>query len=384
MSLFRPAETRAIGRDSGVWVDPGMPSVSMASSLSIVPVYGAVRLISETIASLPIHAYRRTATGREQVALPAFIANPPDGSSTVDWVQRAMVSMLLGGAAVGIIVHRDARDFPDAVAWINPARATCETLPGTVRPVVRVDGIDRTSDVVYIPAVVMPGDPNGVNPVRAFATTFGGAREVQKARAGYAKRRQIPGSTLKNTKKTLTSTEADAVAARAETKIMAGGVFAYGADWDYSPVSLPAQDVAWLESVKADANQVATIYQVPPELIGGTSGGSLTYTTVEGQLNWILTMTTRTWITKLEAAVNRITPSGTYLKFSPDAVIRTDVGTRFSSYRTAREIGLRNIDELRELEDLPPLPDGQGQDYTPLHLGTHPAATTTTTTGGNP
>lgn len=366
MSLFRGAEMRALSADDFPWVSDGAASVmSTERALSVIPVYAAVRLISETVASLPLHAYRKTPTGREQITLPRFLAEPPDGSTTLDWVQRCMTSLLVRGNAFGqVVVWRGG--YPDGVVWLDPSRAHARVPQGEVLPRYWVDGhsIDR-AQVVHVPAVVVPGSAEGVNPVRAFATTYDGAREVQEARRLFAKRRQVPGSTLRNTKRTLDPKVADAVAARAEEKIRNGAVFAHGADWEFKVLELPQQDVAFLASIKADANQVASIYTVPPEMIGGTSGGSLTYSTVEGQLNWILTMTTRVWITKLEAAFSRLLPDAEYVRFAPDAVVRTDTKTRFEVHKMARDMGLRSIDEIRELEDLSPLPDGQGQSFTP-------------------
>ena len=366
MSLFRPA-ARALTTEQYGWLNGDETTASMSAkrALSVVPVYAAVRLISETIASLPIHAYRRTPNGRQPVDVPRFVADPVDGSTTVEWVQRCMTSLLLQGAACGHVIGLDRIGQPDGIVWVDPARVARVVERGRARPTTFLDG-RRMEDweIVYIPAVVIPGSPYGVNPVRAFATTFDSAREVQEARRAVAKARQIPGSILKNVNKRLNDTESEVIAARAEAKIRNGKTFVHGSDWDFRVLELPSQDVAFLESIKADANQIASIYTVPPELIGGTSGGSLTYSTVEGQLNWILTMTTRTWITRLEAAWSRLT-ADTYLKFTPDAVVRTDTKTRFEVYKMARDIGMRNVDELRALEDLEPLPDGEGAAFTP-------------------
>jgi hypothetical protein len=51
-----------------------------------------------------------------------------------------------------------------------------------------------------------------------------------------------------------------------------------------------------------------------------------------------------------------------------DAPVRTDIKTRYEVYELARRIGLKSIDELRELEDLEPLPNGQGATYVPQPL----------------
>jgi phage portal protein BeeE len=50
--------------------------------------------------------------------------------------------------------------------------------------------------------------------------------------------------------------------------------------------------------------------------------------------------------------------------------LRGDTKSRFEAYTQARNSGWLNVDEIRQLEELPPLPDGQGQDYLqPLNMG---------------
>lgn len=59
-------------------------------------------------------------------------------------------------------------------------------------------------------------------------------------------------------------------------------------------------------------------------------------------------------------------PKPQYVKFNVDAMIRVDAKTRWEIHRVGREIGATNVDEIRTTEDREPLPDGKGQDYTPL------------------
>ena len=371
MSLLRPS-VRALTMEQDGWLAADtLAPLNAERALSVVPVYAAVRLISETLASFPVHAYVRTADGRRRTELPAFLASPVDGSTAFEWLQRGAVSTLLQGNAYGFVTGLDRAGWPTGVQWVNPGRVRCAYESGSVRPAYWLDGRRLEHwQMVHVPAVVVPGKADGINPVRAFATTFDAARETQAGRRDWAKNRQLPGSILQNVKRSFKGPEADAVAARAEQKIRNGKVLALGSEWKYDVVTLPSQDVAFLESVKADANMAATIYTVPPELIGGSTGSSLTYSTVEGQFNWILTMTTRSWVSKFEGALSRLMPPDRYIKLAVDSAVRTDVRTRFDVYKIARDIGLRNVDELRELEDLPPLPDGQGASYAPLAVTT--------------
>ena len=106
-------------------------------------------------------------------------------------------------------------------------------------------------------------------------------------------------------------------------------------------------------------------------MVGGTTGASLTYNTVEGQTDWLLMFTLRSWVSKFEAAFFRLMPQPQYVKFNVDAFKRVDTRTRYSVYQTARQIGMRSINELRALEDLDPIADGD--DFAPLSAAASPS-----------
>jgi len=108
-------------------------------------------------------------------------------------------------------------------------------------------------------------------------------------------------------------------------------------------------------------------------MIGGESGSSLTYSTVEQNALNFAQFTLHPWIQKLEEEFSSWLPEPQFVKFNLDAMIRVDAKTRREIYQIDRNIGLRNIDEIRALEDEAPLPDGQGQDYTPLGKKDTPA-----------
>lgn len=367
MSIFfrsRPPETR----DSMVSWGSGedySPTQSVGSALSVVPLYAAVKLIADGISTMPVHCYtRRTDGTRDKVALPRSIAQPAVGT-TVDWVQRALISMLLRGNAFGLLSGVSSNGWPADVTWLNPEQVTWNESHGWLykgRPVER-------DQMLHIPAVTVPGEVLGISPVQAFAATFEAAREAQTASKMWAKNRAVPGMKLKNTSQVVTPEKADEISERAKAKVRHGEPFVIGKDWDMDILSIPAGDAAFLESIKANATQIATIFNLPPEVIGGSTGGSLTYNTVEQQLIQILTFGMRPWMVKFEMAVSAaLMPRPQYIKFNADALVRVDTKTRYETHKIAREIGLNNVDELREIEDLTPLPDGQGADYTPTSV----------------
>lgn len=364
MSLFfrRPEMRSAVSWATG---DDASPSYSTDKALQIAAVYACVKLIADSICTLPLHAYSRRPDGtRARIPLPPAIASPVGQGFTSSWVQRPLVSLLLHGNAYGLVTGYGPTGWPSGLVWLKPSSVYLDEDKGQWyvkgRPVPR-------GDVLHVPAMVVPGSALGVSPVGALARTFDAGYEAQIASGQWSKNRAVPGLKIRNSQKTLTADQADAAAARMKAKLRNGDPFVTGNDWDLDVLTIPAADEAFLGAIRANATQIASIYSVPPEMVGGTTGGSLTYNTVEQQAIQLLTYGCRPWMVRLEEAVSGfMLPRPQYVKFNADALIRVDTKTRHEIYQIDRNIGLRNIDELRALEDEQPLPNGQGQSYEPL------------------
>lgn len=360
--LWRSTEQRAVTSIAG-WGrgdDVTLRDLSTAP-LSVVPVFAACRLISDSIATLPLQAFRKTGDTRQPIPLPAVF----DKETRIEWIQQALMSLLLHGNAYGLVVQRDGGGIPKTVVWLDPERVQIdETGP---LPIFRHNGreLDR-ADVKHIPAYAVPGSIKGVSPIRACSMLADTGASTQRMMRDWFRGRAVPGVTMKNTERPVPPDNADAIAERLRGKLRHGEPFIFGKDWDITVMSLPAQDAGFVASAKLNATQVASIYGIPPEMIGGETGGSLTYNTVEMNVINFATLTLRPWLAKLEQEFSSWIYAPRFVKFNVDAMIRVDTKTRYEVHEIARDIGLNNIDELRALEDETPLPDGQGQTYTPL------------------
>lgn len=370
MSLFfrsEPEQRAVISAEGWGRGDDVTMGSSMESALAVVPVFAACRLISDAISTLPLQAYRKTGEARTPIPLPAVF----DKENRIEWVQQALMSLLLRGNAYGLVVSRANDGTPSSVVWLNPERVDIDETRSV--PVFRFNGREIPSqDIKHIPAYAMPGSVKGLSPIGVCSMLGDTGSATQKMMRDWFSGRAIPGITAQNTSKTITQPEAEAVAARLRARLRNGQPFVHGSDWDINVMSMPADDAGFVSSAKLNATQVATIYGIPPEMIGGETGSSLTYSTVElNQINFAA-MTLRPWLAKLEQEFSSWIHRPRFVKFNVDAMIRVDTKTRYDVHKISREIGLSNIDEIRSLEDRPPLPDGQGQDYTPL-LKSNPA-----------
>jgi len=212
----------------------------------------------------------------------------------------------------------------------------------------------------------VPGRVCGLSPLGAFAATVNLGLAAQDYSQGWFDSGGVPPGTMKNSERVLTEAQADEITDRVVSRIRRRQPLVYGSDWDYAAIAVTPEQAQFVEAIRLGASQVAAIYGIPPEMIGGETGESMTYTNAEWQAINLLQLTLRPWLLLLEAALTRLLPERQYARFNADAIVRADLRTRHEVYAIDRKIGLRNVDELRALEDLEPLPDGQGTDYAPL------------------
>ncbi|WP_060952401.1 phage portal protein [Streptomyces hygroscopicus] len=366
---FRRKEQQRAITYQDVWGSGGDPAVlrgdSQERALRLAPVYAATRLLADSVASLPTKSYRTAGEARRPIPSPPLLVRPAAVGTRFDWLHRAMTSLTLRGNAYGLIVAWDRTGWPSQIEWLHPDDVDVEDNLAP-RPVWYYKGrrLDE-GQMFHVPAYTLPGQILGLSPIRQFALTTDTGLLAQQFGRDWFANGSTPAGVLE-TDREVAAEAATILKARFKEAADGRDIAVLGLGTKYRPISVPAEESQFLETIKASANQIAAIYGVPPEKVGGTTGNSLTYTTVELNSLDLLTWTLRPWLARLEEAFSLLRPPDESVKFNADAMLRTDTLTRYQAHAIARRIGLNSIDELRALEDEQPLPDGQGADYTPL------------------
>jgi HK97 family phage portal protein len=334
----------------------------------LAPVYASVRLLADSVASLPLHVYRKNPDGtRVRVMGPNLFDDPSPGGGTVyDWLYSCMTSLALQGNAYGYKTGFDGYGFPTGIEWLPADRVEVrdERVLPTASARYFLDGREIEKDrLLHVRAFTQPGMAKGLSPLSLFTTLIGSGLETWRYGNDWFAAGGFPPGTFKNTARTVDPVQADQVRARLVSSMRRRQPLVFGADWDYNPIMVPPNEAQFIQSLKLNATQIAAIYGIPPERVGGERGNSLTYSTQEQEEISFLNTTLRPWLVRLEAAFFGLLPERRYVRFNVDSMLRTDLKTRHEVYWIDRLIGLHNLDEIRELEDLPPLPDGQGQQW---------------------
>lgn len=136
---------------------------------------------------------------------------------------------------------------------------------------------------------------------------------------------------------------------------------------EYHQVGIPPEDAQFLETRKFQLNEIARIFRVPPHMIGDLERS--TNNNIEHQSIEFVIHTIRPWLVRWEQEMRSkllITPRDLrrfLIEFLVEGLLRGDIKSRSEALQLQRQNGIINADEWRELENMNPQPDGKGKIY---------------------
>lgn len=390
-------ETRAIGGvpwkpwDSWQWrYDTGGPAhpsrqfFGPEAALGLPALYAGVKLIADNISSMPLRVYlqnqgRDGYPGKRLWTGPSMFDMPDYNSTLYEWINTAMVCVLLQGNAWGWITGRDNYGYPTGIHWMPPQdvyvhEAEDEQSRNPLAAKVFVMGREARwhgpdAELFHMRGMPMANRIEGISPLRQFALTVTAGIEAQRYGTSWYESGGFPPGTFQNAEIEVDRQQANEMRAQLVQSLRRREPLVYGRDWDYKPVTVPPSEAQFLEAMQMNATQVAAFLNLPPDRIGGTRGDSLTYNTTEQSTLQIIEAC-RPWLVNFEQLSSMfLLPKNRMCKFFTDALLKTDLEARMTIYQIMRNIGMRNINEIRDLEDLSPLTGiyaGIGNEYLPL------------------
>ncbi|MEW6457615.1 MAG: phage portal protein [Bacillota bacterium] len=340
-------------------------TVTPESALSHPAVLGAVRLLSEMVASLPLLVYERRGDGKRRAPdhpVYKLLHEAPNPLQTPFTFKEAVcLHLLLHGNAYLQITWRG--DGAPASLWpIHPARVQVEVQNGTILyKAATPQGQTQTltsDDILHIPLLAVDGIV-GKSPVQVAREAIGAALAADQFAAGYfgnAARPsgilQLAGTLSQEALDRLKKTWQDAYGRGSQgTAVLEAGI-------EFKPVSGNANDSQLIETRQFSMRAIAAILRIPPHLLDPTARG--TYANVETQSLEFLTFSLQPFLTRIEEALSLklFTPTERqrfFAEFLTDGLLRADTRTRYTAYQVGIQAGFLLVDEVRQRENLPPL-----------------------------
>jgi len=395
--LLRRVANWAVRQLSG-WADPDQwlldaagggksaagVTVTESSSLRVAAVFACVRVLAESIASLPLPVYRRLpGDGKERAPehpLYTLLHDQPNPEmSSFEFREFMMFNLSLWGNAYAEIEF----DRAERVRALWPLRAARMQVRRP-RPGEPLEYEYLLSDgrrvklppwrVLHIRGLSGDGVV-GYSPIRcareavalALATQEFGARFFSGGAqlGGFL---EHPGNLSENARENLEASferKYQGLKNAHRWAVLEEGMKA-------TPVGIPPEDAQYLETRKFQIGEVARIFRVPPHLIGDLDRA--TYSNIEHQSLEFVIHTIRPWAARWEQAIwcQLLWPNERreyFAEFLLQGLLRGDIQSRYQAYAIGRQWGWLSADDIRKLENLNPLSDGRGSIYLqPLNM----------------
>lgn len=332
-------------------------TISPESALRHSAVWSSVNLMADLISSLPIDEFRRTSGRPVRETDPSPVITEPNDllSSDAVWRQK-LVSVFLRGNSWGLILEHDDLLFPTKTEILHPDEVHVRRQGKLGKLEVRWNGMTLGPDEYWrMVGYTFPGSPIGLSPITYVSETIGLGKVAQRFAADWFADGGHPSAMLTNDKpidepgaKRVKEKFLNAVGGSRSPVVMGDG-------WDYQAIQIKPSESQFLDTIRANRAIVATIFGLRPEDIGESSGDSQTYANVEQRQIGRLVYPIGQWVIRLERAITSLLRPDRFAKFNVDALLRVDLINRYRAHDSAIRAGWKNRNEVRDLEDLPPI-----------------------------
>ncbi len=342
--------------------------VNAQSMLTISAVWACARLISETIATLPLSMYERASGGKRiatQHPLHFIIHDQPnvDTTAAVHWEAMVAAMLLRGnGRAEKLMVGPRVvgLQFLDPRRlWIGRgADGKKEYRYTESNGQQRVIPRDR---IWNVPGFTLDGI-EGLSVVAYGARVFGSALAADTASTKTFEQGLQPTTYFKFPKILRPEQRTDAREAieKISGAVNAGKPAILEAEMDVGTIGINPDDAQMLESRGFSVEEICRWFRVPPFMVGHSEKSTSWGTGLEQQMIGFLTFTLGPWLRRIEQAISKdlLTPADRqrfYPKFAVEGLLRADSAGRAAFYSAMANNGILTRDELRELEDREPM-----------------------------
>lgn len=367
-------------------------TVTEITALQSSAVFACVRNIAETIASLPLFVYKRRDDGGKDRwpahSLYSILHNKPNPEMTSFEFREIMLAhILLWGNSYCELVYNGAGRIMEI--WpLRPDRMNVErkdkklkytyTLPDKKEVVISNELVWHTKGFGY-------DGITGLSVIGLARESIGLSLATEEYGARYFGSGATPDGVLTHPGK-LTPVAIDSMKKswddqhKGLSKSHRVAILQEGVS--YTQIGIPPEDSQFLETRKFQIRDICRIFRMQPHKIADLEDA--TFSNVEEENIDHVVDTIRPWCVRFEQSTDmRLFPPEEqaifFVEFLIDGLLRGNIVNRYSAYATARQNGWMCADDIRELENMNPIPDDKGKVYLiPLNMIPAPGPDTKT------
>ncbi len=369
--------------DGGIDATASGVNVTPARSLSLSAVYACVKILSETIASLPLMVYKdMSPRGREKAGfhfLYKLLHDRPNPYMTsFQWRALMITHLCLWGAGISEIEF-DGQGFPVALWPLPPWRVDpMRSSNGEIFYKVYLDnGKNEVKYLTHTQVVVFPAMSTSsfewMSPIKVQRETLGDAMAVKEFGARTFGQGTNPAGIITYQGRLDTVAEKSleekmqkysGLGASHRLMLLANGM-------DFKRIGLPPEDAQYLGTRSFSIEEISRIYNIPLFMLGHhekqTSWGS----GIEEQKDGFVTFTLTSHLVRIEQELKfklfEGIAEGYYAEFNLQGLLRGKLADRVEAYAKLFAMSAISANEIRDKENMNPIENGDKY-YIPLNI----------------
>ena len=348
-------------------------SVTAQTAIQLSTVYACVRVVSETVASLPLGVYEATDDGNLKAGdhpLYRLIHDELNAEMTSFVFREVMLAhLLLYGNSYSQIIRSGKNTvvglYPLLPDHMDVDRDSKGNLTYTYTTSDGKTVVIKPQDILHIPGLGFDGII-GYSPIALEKNAIGLGIASEEYGSKFFSNGARPSGIL-----THPNTVKNPKAVRESWNSAYGGssnsnrVAILEEGMTFTPLSIPNNEAQFLETRKFQVDEICRIFRVPPHLVGNLEHA--TFSNIEHQSIDFAVHTIRPWLVRIEQSMNRALFTDQekgrfYVQFNIDGLMRGDYKSRMEGYAIARQNGWMSANDIRALENQNPIPKEEGGD----------------------
>ncbi len=343
--------------------------VTADKAIQLSAVWACVRLLSESISTLPLKIYVRQPDGSRKAATdhPAYsiLCRRPNSEMTPSrFMLMVVASICLRGNA--FIEKKFIANRLVSLVPLLPQNMVVKRLPtGALEYKYTENGNERVipvKNIMHIRGFGLDG-VCGMMPMKTGRDVIGSAMAVEESAAKIFEQ-GLQSSGFLSAENALSDEQRERLrrymAAFTGSK-NAGKIMVLEGGLKYQGVTMNPEDAQMLESRSFSIEEICRWFRVPPFMVGHTTKQSSWASSLEGMNLQFLTHTLRPLLVNIEQEIGRClldSDDEVFAEFSVEGLLRADSAGRAAYYTSALQNGGMSRNDVRRLENMPPIEGG--------------------------
>ncbi|ENS0910026.1 phage portal protein [Escherichia coli] len=344
--------------------------VTADKAIQLSAVWACVRLLSESISTLPLKIYVRQPDGSRKAATdhPAYsiLCRRPNSEMTPSrFMLMVVASICLRGNA--FIEKKFIASRLVSLVPLLPQNMVVKRLAtGALEYTYTENGNERVipvKNIMHIRGFGLDG-VCGMMPMKTGRDVIGSAMAVEESAAKIFEQ-GLQSSGFLSSDKALDDAQREKLrsymAAFTGSK-NAGKIMVLEGGLKYQGVTMNPEDAQMLESRAFSIEEICRWFRVPPFMVGHTTKQSSWASSLEGMNLQFLTHTLRPLLVNIEQEIGRClldSDDEVFAEFSVEGLLRADSAGRAAYYTSALQNGWMSRNDVRRLENMPPIEGGE-------------------------